>query len=246
MGKNDGLVVPVANELTGAKFYRGPIDTALYPLSIRIEKRVLRFVDLSLAAPGTEITLGGASDVAIFSDFPIAISLGDPPNTYEYVKELRMTGRINRLFIRAYSALVTGRVVIFTGSPSLGPNFQREDPNLYPVNIRMNLALAWPLGNATVALGGLALPDVFAREAHYVSFFNAERTAGTINRFYAVDTEIVSTPTVFDYRFKDPTERAGFYLPRLHKISTACTLWLDGSVEAGGTTVVVGLGLVEL
>jgi len=246
MGKNDGLVVPVANELTGAKFYRGPIDTALYPLSIRIEKRVLRFVDLSLAAPGTEITLGGASDVAIFSDFPIAISLGDPPNTYEYVKELRMTGRINRLFIRAYSALVTGRVVIFTGSPSLGPNFQREDPNLYPVNIRMSLAVAWGIGVTSLNFVNLALPDVFAREAHYLSFVTAERTAGTINRFYAVDTEIPSTPILYDHLWEFPTERANLYLPRLHKISSTCQLWLDGSAEAGGTTVVVRVGLVEV
>lgn len=246
MGKNDNFVVPVANEMTGAKFYRGPIDTGLYPLSIRVEKRVLRFVDLALAAPGTEITLGGASDVAIFSDFPVAISLGDPPNTYEYVKELRMTGRINRLWIRPYSALVTGRVVIFTGSPSLGPNFQRENPNLYPVNIQMNLIVVWPLGTTALNFANLGLPNVFAREAHYLSFFASERSAGTVGGFYALDTEIPTTPILFDYRFDNPTERASFFLPRLHKISSSCQLWVDGSNEAGASTIHTRIGLVEV
>lgn len=239
---------PVNDEMTaGRPYYLGPnIDSNYSPMAISIVKRVIRFADLTTLAPGTEITLGGASEVAIYSDYPVEISLGDPLALYSYIKEFRQTGRINRIFIRAYSAAVTGRVVIFTGSPSLGPNFQRENPLLYPTRRWHEAAVNWA-GNATVlAILNWALPDTFAREAHYYSHFNFVRSAGTINRMYAIDQEIGAQPRVFDYAWDIPDSNVSVYLPRLHKVSTSVILYLEGSNEPVATTVETDGGFVEL
>lgn len=214
-------------------------------LPARIQKRIIRQTDIPQTGSGLEVNLNLAGEVAFFSDFPVQVSIDTPDYFSEAISDFRLSGQINRLFIRTFQPSQHGRLVIYEGRPSLGVGFARENAfnkSQFTFN-NFNGAnpIVWALGSTVANGAAFTIPGLWQaqftiREAVYITEFYLSRTSGLITGFYYVESETGTSQIIWYPRFAPAG--AGTVRERLAvpvRIAASGNFVFEGTSEPGNT-----------
>jgi len=212
-----------------------------------LEKKTYCLEDVSAAAPGTEITLEDAGEVAIYSDYPVDITLCESGRVLTSMLEARLFGRITKIQVRRLQLHAAGRLVIYAGRPSLGADFIREDPSR-AAHYGMHVVLVWASGAATrdYCVVTIPAPNAFISEAVYYHNCHLSRTAGTITRLECYETVTGTNIRLFQHWEKNPNGILIADPPVPFKVSVNHYWKVWGSVELADTDVTYQFNVVYM
>jgi hypothetical protein len=152
-----------------------PLSTRLGPGHVVYDKKILRLPDLLNTGLGSRVQIG-ASDVAIYSDRLIVVTIGNGPKALPRGVRFRLQGDISHLMIKQVGGAPDGRVVIYSGIPSLGSDFDREDPDRMQRYNYAQVGLTWALATGYGDGGAITLPNMFlGEECFYLYSLRARR-----------------------------------------------------------------------
>lgn len=238
-GKSDrwGLMSP------GGPVPYGPVlqRTGALPF----EKLIYRFQDLSAVGKGTRIQLGAPGEVALYSDFPVQVWLGDTDSSYDFTSEFRIVGDLPHIYVRKLGAAwQVGRLVIYRGSPVLGLNFQRESPDLRGIYTFDNFVF-WNNLWTECQLFSMALPSAYCREAYYLAFVEIERMDGLVSGIEIREQESGGARILFADGPEDPSDLWFKSYKPMPRISADSDFYARGNAADGaGDNVFFKIGFV--
>lgn len=214
------------------------IDLDYAPGAVRVSKSVYRLVDLD-ASNGTEISLGGAGEMWLYSDQPINLKVGEAPTNISKVTQLHLSGYLTK--IRAYRPLFyVGRLVVYTGFPTLGRNFRREDYFNRSRYVTSGAGVNWPASALYVDLPALTLPSNMAKETLFLWAVGANRS----NNKVITHAEYIESETGFSYpiwfgmgKIFTPMNRFSFSKSHAVRLPSSGNIRIYGESDAAAQTL---------
>lgn len=201
--------------------------------ALPFQKLIFRFQDLASTGRGTRIQLGAPGEVALYSDFPVQVWMGDTDNCYPFTSEFRLISDLPHIFVRKLGAAwQVGRLVVYRGSPVLGLNFQREGPELRAPYTYDNFVW-WGAAVTELQLFSMTLPSAYCQEAFYLAFLEIDRPDGLIHGVTIKEQESGSARVMFSDGPADPSDHWRKSFTPMPRISADSRFYANGNAAGG-------------